>query len=393
MSALDGIRVLDFGRFVAGPYCATMLAEFGAEVIRIEPPGGGEDRGLCPVTAAGEGALFLQIGRNKQSLTLDLTSEAGREIAHQLVATADIVVTNMARSALPQSGLDYETLAAIKADIIHVNCSAYGDVGPWADRPGFDSVGQAMSGAVWLSGTPDQPYRAQVNWVDYGTAVHAALGAVLALQERTRSGRGQEVGTSLLGTAISFQNGILIDQMMLESNRQGLGNRGFASGPTDIFKVADGWIVVHVVSNPIFRRWARLVGEEAWVGDPRFATDKLRGDHGALLSERTASWCAARTREQALAELGAAKVPAAPVLSAQEAIDHPQVEALGVLEQINCPDSAATTRVARVPIELSGTPGQIHSGPPAAGAHTDAILRGLGLDDARIATLRAGGII
>lgn len=393
MTALHGIRVLDFGRFVAGPYCATMLAEFGAEVIRIEPPGGGEDRTLCPVTDAGEGALFLQVGRNKQSLTLDLASQEGRAIAHRLIGTADIVVTNMARSALPSVGLDYETLAAIKPDIIHVNASAFGDVGPWADRPGFDSVGQAMSGAVWLSGTPDQPFKAQVNWVDYGTAVHAAFGAVLALHARDRTGRGQEVGASLLGTAIAFQNGILIDQMMLGSDRRGLGNRGFASGPTDIFKVIDGWIVVHVVSNPIFRRWARLVGEEGWITDPRFATDKLRGDHGALLSERTALWCAGKTREQALAELGDAKVPAAPVLSAQEAVDHPQVEALGLLERVDCPDSGETVRVARVPVELSATPGRIRGGAPRAGADTETILTEIGLSEPDIAQLRARGII
>lgn len=393
MSALSGIRVLDFGRFVAGPYCATMLAEFGADVIRIEPPGGGEDRTLCPVTDADEGALFLQIGRNKRSLTLDILSDRGREIVRKLVAIADIVVTNMPRFALPAFGLDYASLKAVSPDIIHVNASAFGDVGPWAERPGFDSVGQAMSGAIWLGGTPDQPYRAQVNWVDYGTAVHAAFGAVLALQERARSGRGQEVGASLLGTAIAFQNGILIDQMVLNSNRQGLGNRGFASGPTDIFRVNDGWIVVHVVSNTIFRRWARLVGEEGWIDDPRFATDKLRGDHGALLSERCALWCAGRSREQALAELGAAKVPCAPVLSAQEAIDHPQVKALELLAPVSCPDSDTPVRVARVPVTMSVSPGEIRSGPPSTGASNDAILAELGFAPAEIAALRDDGVI
>ena len=393
MSALSGIRVLDFGRFLAGPYCATMLAEYGADVIRIEQPGGGEDRSLCPVTDANEGALFLQVSRNKRSLTLDITADHGRQIVRKLVATADIVVTNMPRFALPAFGLDYATLKAVKPDIIHVNSSAYGDVGPWAERPGFDSVGQAMSGAVWMSGSPEQPYRAQVNWVDYGTAVHAAFGAVLALQERSRTGRGQEVGTSLLGTAIAFQNGMLIDQMMLNSNRRGLGNRGFASGPTDVFRVTDGWIVVHVVSNAIFRRWARLIGEVGWIEDPRFANDKLRGDHGELLSERCASWCAGRSREQALAELGAAKVPAAPILSAQEAIDHPQVEALDLLVPVECPDSGLPVRVARVPITLSETPGEIKSGPPSAGAHNDEILTEIGLSEAEIDALRQESVI
>lgn len=393
MSALQGIRVLDFGRFVAGPYCATMLAEFGADVIRIEPPGGGDDRYLAPVLKSGEGALFMQVARNKRSLTLDLASTDGRSIAQKLVKTADIVVVNMPRSALPSFGLDYATLKTIKADIILVNVSAFGDSGPWTDRPGFDSVGQAMSGSVYLSGEVDQPYRAQVNWVDYATAVHAAFGALLALQERQRTGRGQQVTTSLLATAISFTNPVLIDQIMLGSNRQALGNRGYASGPTDVFRVRDGWIVCHVVGKGIFRRWARAINEEQFLNDPRFATDKLRGDNGAILSERMALWCKERTREQALDELATAKIPAAPVLSPQEAVDHPQVKALELLAPLTYRGEALPASVSRVPIEMSLTPGNIRCAPPMPGEHADAILAELGYSSAETDRLRGADVI
>jgi len=263
VSALQGIRVLDFGRFVAGPYCATILAEFGADVIRIEQPTGGDDRYLAPVMETGEGALFLQIARNKRSLTLDMGSAGGRSIVQRLVGTADVVVTNAPRAALPALGLDYASLAAIQPAIIAVNVSAFGNRGPLMNQPGFDSVGQAMSGAVHVSGEPDRPFRSQVSWVDYSTSLHAALGVLLALWERQRSGRGQEVSVSLLATAVSYQNPLLIDQMMLGLNRGGLGNRSFASGPTDLFRTKDGWIICQVVSNPIFKRWARLMGEEA----------------------------------------------------------------------------------------------------------------------------------
>ena len=394
MSALRGIRVLDFGRFVAGPYCATILADFGADVIRIEPPGGGEDRFLAPVMDSGEGAIFMQVARNKRSLTLDMRSDSGRDIVNRLVATADIVVTNMARSVLPRLGLDHETLSSIKPDIITVNTSAFGDRGEWANLPGFDSVGQAMSGGIYMSGEPGNPTRATVNWVDYGSSLHAALGALLALRERDLSGRGQEVSTSLLGTAVSFQNPILIDQMMLQLDRKPTGNRGFASGPTDVFKVSDGWIICHVVSNPIFKRWARLMGEEEiWLEDPRFATDQLRGQNSEALSERMAKWCASRSRDQALAELAEAKVPGAPVLAPKEVIAHPQIRELGLLTPIEYDGKPTPVSVSATPIEMSVSPAKIQKGPPTVGEHSDEILLELGLSESEIEALRSFGVV
>ena len=163
---LENIRVLDFGRYVAGPYCATLLAEYGADVIRVEQPGGGDDRRIAPITEDGEGALFLQINRNKRSITLDPGSDSGREIMRRLIATADVVVVNVPDSALAKMGLDYQTLCAIRPDIILANISSFGPTGPWADRPGFDSVGQAMCGSAYLSGPGDVPYRTPITWVD-----------------------------------------------------------------------------------------------------------------------------------------------------------------------------------------------------------------------------------
>ena len=393
LSPLQGIRVLDFGRYVAGPYCATLFAEFGADVIRIEPPGGADDRNLAPVMATGEGALFMHVSRNKRSLTLNLGDTAGRAIASQLIATADIVVTNMPRAALPSSGLDYETLRRAKPDIIAVNITAFGNVGPWSDRPGFDSVGQAMCSSVHMSGEPDHPYRASVNWVDYATAIYGAFGAIVALQERRRSGRGQEVSASLLATALSFQNPVLIDQAMLQSNRQPLGNRGFASGPTDLFRCQDGWLICHVVGNGIFKRWTRVLGAPELVGDPRFANDRLRGENGAILSHRMTDWCAQRTRQQALDELAAAKVPAAPVLSPPETLAHPQVHALNLLQPIVYRGQVMPPSLARVPIELSVTPGSIRTPPPELGQHSEEILAEMGYSAAATQRFREANIV
>ena len=192
MTPLAGIRVLDFGRYIAGPYCAALLGDYGADVIRVERIGGNEDRFTVPVAEDGSGAAFLQLNRNKKSLALSLGSADGQAIVRRLVATADIVVANMPADALAKAGLDLASLAAIKPDIILVTASAFGDTGPMARNVGFDAIGQAMSGTVHLTGTPDQPHRAQVNYVDFGTALHCAFGAMVALP---RNATGQDAGS------------------------------------------------------------------------------------------------------------------------------------------------------------------------------------------------------
>src|SRR5437879_9613789 len=192
-AVLTGIRVLDFGRYIAGPYCAALLAEHGAEVIRIEKREGSEDRFQAPVTPTGDGALFLQMNRNKRGMTLDPMTPEGREIVAKLVKTADVVVANLPPQTLAAMKLDYASLTAVKPDIILTTVSAYGRGGPYSDRVGFDGVGQVMSGAVYMTGEEDQPYRAAVSWGDFGLALHCAFATIAALMARRATGRGQIV--------------------------------------------------------------------------------------------------------------------------------------------------------------------------------------------------------
>src|SRR6476646_11833123 len=206
VDVLAGVRVLDFGRYIAGPYCAALLAEHGAEVIRIEKREGSEDRFQAPVAATGEGALFLQMNRNKRGMTLDPMRPEGQAIVRKLVATADVVVANLPPQTLAAMRLDHESLKAIKPDIILTTVTAYGRGEPYGERVGFDGVGQAMAGAVYMTGTEDQPYRAQVPWVDFGTALHCAFGTMAALMARKMSGKGQWVEGALLATAVAFGN-------------------------------------------------------------------------------------------------------------------------------------------------------------------------------------------
>lgn len=385
--------MLDFGRYVAGPYCAALLADFGAEVIRIERKEGNEDRYITPVTDGGEGAIFLQMNRNKLSLTLDLASDNGREVMRQLIGTADVVIANMSARAAARLGLDYPTLKALKQDIILVGISAFGPKGPWADRLGFDTIGQVMSGGVHLGGAEDQPYRSATPWVDFGTALHAAFGTMVALYERQQSGLGQEVSASLLATGITFNGQTLLEQALTSANRTPLGNRAFNSGPTDLFRTKDGWIATHVVSAPIFARWARLMGEEErWLFDERFHDDISRGRNGALLSERMSAWCAERTQDEALDALTAAKIPAGPVLSPQQILDHPQTRALDLFRPVTYPGLTKPAELAAAPAVLSRTPGETRA-PPKLGEHTRSILEGLGYDPSAISELQQNGVI
>src|SRR5688572_4306185 len=395
MSILTGVRVLDFGRYVAGPYCATLLGYLGADVIRIERRGGGEDRFIAPITPQGEGAVLFQTACNKRSLTLDLGRAEAGEIVRRLVASADIVVANMPGAALAAHGLDYDSLRAVRRDIILVTQSAFGDRGPYRDHGGFDGVGQAMSGAMYITGTPGHPAKAAAPYVDYSTAVLSAFGALAALLHRERTGEGQEVRATLLGTALAVFNSHLIEQGVTRIGRVGTGNRVQTSAPSDVFATRDGHVLTHVVGNGLFRRWARLMGEEVhWMNDPRYRSDQSRADHAEPLLERMRTWCAERTSEQALADLRAAGLPAGRVYSPQEALDDPQAAIMGFLKNVtDYPGLPAPAPVADLPLTFSRSPGGIRSRPPLAGEHTDDDLGEVGFSATEIEALRAAGVI
>jgi crotonobetainyl-CoA:carnitine CoA-transferase CaiB-like acyl-CoA transferase len=395
VSVLEGVRVLDFGRYVAGPYCATLLGYLGAEVIRVERREGGEDRYIAPITAGGEGGVFFQTACNKKSLTLDPASPQGREIAERLVRSADIVVANLPPAGLRALGLDYASLSRLRPDVILVTQTSFGESGPLADRGGFDGVGQAMSGAMYMTGTPGQPVKAAAPYVDFSTAALSAFGTLAALMHRAKTGEGQHVQATLLGTALAVFGSHLVEQSALGLDRQPSGNRVQTSAPSDVFETRDGHVLVHTVGNGLFRRWARLMGDvERWTGDPRFQSDQSRGDHSSEILARMREWCAGRTTEGALAELQAAGLPCGPVHTLQQALEHPQVEAMQWLKSVaDFPGLARPASVPDLPLTLGASGGGITRRPPLLGEHTDAILASLGYTSAEIAALRAAEVI
>lgn len=394
MSAvLAGVRVLDFGRFIAGPYCACLLGDLGADVIRVEKRGGSEDRWMTPVAEGGEGALFLQVNRNKRGITLDPMNDAGREIVRALVATADVVVANLPPQTLADMGLDYATLRETKPDIVLTTVSAFGHGGPWSHRVGFDGVAQAMSGAMYLTGHADEPMRLAYPWVDFTTAILSAFGTLAALMERRSTGRGQQVEGSLLMSAVTVGNAMLMEQAVLARDRVATGNRSQTAAPSDCFRTQDGWVLVVTIGQPLFERWVRLMGEPQWLEDPRFADDKSRGDKGEIVSGRMARWCAERTTEQCLSELERARIPAAPVLSLQQALDHEQVRAMRFMLPVDYPGLSRAAPVADTPVRLSATPGGIRHRAPLLGEHTAEVLAELGYDAQAVARLWEAGVV
>ncbi len=394
VGVLEGVRVLDLGRYIAGPLCGAMLGDLGAEVIRIERVGGGEDRAQYPLGGeADAGAAFLAFNRNKKSLTLDPGSPKGREVMKRLVATADIVLVNMPLPAITRIGLDYDSLKAIKGDIILLHTSAFGNDGPYAERVGFDGIGQVMSGTVALSGDPGHPMKSVVCWVDVSTAMFNAYGALAALMHRRATGQGQKVETNLLRSALNLSNVQVVEQAVIDRDRQPTGNRMQAGGPGDLHQTQDGWVMIQVAGDGLFRRWAKLMGEEGlWTSDPRFASEMLRGDNNAILSERTSAFTKNLTTEEALAAFAAAKVPAGPLLNPQQVLDDPHVQAVGMYRQVDYPGLPRPAPLVEPGARFSGFD-LARMRPPTSGEHTDEILGGLGYTRGEIDTLRSEGVI
>lgn len=388
------MRVIDFGRFIAGPMCAAMLGDLGADVIRVERREGGDDRFQYLTGPEGDnGACFLQWNRNKRSLAMDPLAAGARAVLRRLLATADIVVANLPQDGLEQLGIDYPSLTAIRPDIILVHQSAFGDHGPYRDRVGLDGIGQAMSGINYLSGFGDVPTKSFASWVDCSTAMLSAYGALAALLHRRATGQGQLVGANLLRSALNVSSFVLTEQALTQRNRVASGNRSQSSCPADIVRTRDGWIMLQCVGQPLFRRWVRLMGEEHWLTDPRFLTDELRSANGAALSERTARWAQDLTTEQAVELLAAARIPGGPVLSPQQALEHPQVLAGGYLQDVEYPGLPRPATLVTPGVELSATPASIRARAPRIGEHSEAILGELGFTPAEIAALRRASVL
>ncbi|MCH2352934.1 MAG: CoA transferase [Pseudomonadales bacterium] len=388
MLLLNDVRVLDFGRYIAGPFCAALLGDLGADVIRIEKVDGSEDRFTTPVSRDGDGAGFMQLNRNKRGITLNPRTPEGRQILERLIPTADVVIANLPPDTLATMGLDYESLCQHRSDIILTTSTAFGASGPYATRVGFDGVAQAMSGNLHMTGNADEPTKNYFPYVDFTTASLNAMATLAAIIHRTKNGEGQHVQGCLLASALSIANGTMIEQALLGVNRSGTGNRGQTSAPSDTFQTKDGWILVQVVGNPLYERWARLMGEDSWLVDSKYSTDESRGLHAVDISTRMQEWTSSRTTAEAVKALEDARIPCGEVLSPQGALDNEQVQSMGFLESIDYPGIDTPAPIAHMPMDFSTLDVSIRRRAPTLGEHTNEILESLGFEKSEIISFR-----
>jgi len=374
-----------------------MLADMGAEVIRVERPGGEEDRTIGLLGPNGENMAYPSYARNKKGITLRLMrNDIGQEVLADLVRKSDAVIHNFTPEAAAMMGLTYERLSAIKPDIILTAISCFGGDGPYSRLPGFDFIAQAMSGCMAIGGFPDKPpIRAFMNPMDFATAMCAAYGTLLAIRHRDKTGEGQVVDMSLMRTAVSMNAPVIAEAEVLGRLRPMIGNRAAYLGPTDLYQCRDGWVFIASIMDSIWRRLARAVGHPELLDDPDLQGDYERYENRRKVDPLIARWCEARTVREVLKTLEEARIPCGPLLGLDEVAKDPHVRATNMLEYTNLEEPGLeNVPVCGIPVRLSKTPGRVESRAPRAGEHNDRVYRDLlGYSPEKIAELKARDVI
>jgi len=395
---LEGIRVLDIGTFVAGPVTATYLADFGAEVIKVERPGQGDSlRHAGPGPEEGMSYWWLVDGRNKKSVTLNLAHPEGRDLFLRLVALSDVVVENLRPGTLERLGLGWEVLRGVNPRLILARVSGFGQEGPLAGRAGYEPVAEAFGGVTYITGFPDRPpVRPGPPLADYGSALMTAFAVLLALYARdTRpDGQGQVVDIALYDFPFRAVAHSLATYARTGRVRERTGNAGFIGAPSDHFQTADGgWISLAVIGDVEWERFCRAVGRPEWLEDPRYATQADRDARQAEIHAFTAEWVRRHTRDEAVRILGEAGLAVGPIYSVADIARDPHYRARGSIEEVEVPGVGPLPMPAVVP-RLQGTPGAIRQPPPRLGEHTEEVLCGLlGLSPQEVERLRREGVV
>lgn len=406
MGALSHIRVLDLTRVLAGPWCAQTLADLGADVIKIERPGAGDDtRHWGPPylkTPDGadtrEAAYYLCANRNKRSVTVDIATPEGQQIVRELARTSDVVLENYKVGQLAKYGLDYASLKAVKPDIVYCSVTGFGQTGPFAERAGYDFIVQGMGGFMSITGERDDlpgggPQKAGVAIADLMTGMYATVAVLAALAHRDRTGEGQAIDMALLDVQVAMLANMGSNYLASGKAPQRWGNAHQNIVPYQAFQTCDGWIVVAVGNDGQFRKFVEAGGRPELADDIRFATNPERVRHRDVLVPIVADMVKTRGKREWIAALEAAGVPCGPINDVGEVFGNEQVHARGMRVDVPHP-SGATASLVRNPIRMSATPPEVRSAPPTLGEHTDAVLRELlGYDEARIAALRAKSVI
>ena len=389
--ALRSLKVLDLTRVRAGPTCCRVLADFGADVIRIEAPAGADPS--AGVSGARHGYDMLNLHRNKRSLTLNLKDPEGRALFLRLVETADVVVENFRPDVKDRLGIAYDDLAKVNPRIILASISGFGQDGPYARRAGFDQIAQGMGGLMGVTGNPEEgPMRAGAAVADSSSGLYAAIGILVALQERADSGHGQWVQSSLLEAQIALMDFQAARYLIEGDVPQSSGNDHPYVTPMGVVATKDGYLNLGVGSDAQWRAFCGLIGKPEWGEDAKFATNPARFEHRPELWDMLRPIFAERSTADWVTALEEVGVPAGPIYMMDEVFADPQVQHLGIAAAIDHPVRGKTKLVAQ-PVKLSRTPASIYVSAPDAGEHSDAILSEAGLSEGEIANLRARNVI
>ena len=386
---LEGIRLLDLGRYQAGPRCALMFARMGAEVIKVEGLQGDESRGNGPIVN-GQSAYWVQYNSGKKSLAVDLRNERGKDILRDLVKVSDLLLQNFRPGTIDRMGFGYETLHELNRKIIMINVSAYGQTGSHRDRIGFDPIGQAFGGMMSLNGSPDgPPVKNHFPLIDRITSLHATIGALAALRERDISGEGQQIDVSLADTGFSA-NEIPITAYLADGTVQ--EKEGNGQGLANAYETTDGWALIHATSEAIWSRVCAALDRPEWLDDPRFTDRSSRDANIAALESVVSKWFADRTTKDAVDHLSNHSIPAAPINSVEQAAVEPHLTEREVLVEVPDP-IAGKIHVSGKYIKFSRTPMVVGS-TPTLGEHTDEVLGDiLGYPAERIEELKTQGVV
>ena len=389
---LAGLRVLDLTEHMAGPFCTMILADMGAEVLKVERPGKGDSS-----RSMGDGAernpFFRYINRNKKSVTLDYKGPVGREVFLRLVRSVDVLVENYRATVMERAGLGYAALAAENPRLVYAQLSGFGADGPYRDKGGLDLIAQGMGGLMHVTGEPDGPPTSVGQPIcDLGTGMWGVQGILAALYERERTGHGQKVDCSLLETALGFSGWTgaawLVDGQ--EPTRQGARHR--QNAPYQRFATQDGHMMIGAATQELWERCARALGRAEWIGDPRFRRNPDRLRHREVLEKEIEHVLATRPTAHWVAAFDAAGVPSGPVNSYAQVFADPQVRHLGIVAHADDPELGRVPHV-RTPVRLSRSMVAVRSVAPKLGAHTAEVLSGLGYGPAELETLRRERIV
>ena len=390
---LAGLRVFDLTRVLAGPTCAQMLGDLGADIIKVEKPGSGDDtRAFAPpfMPGTGESAYFVGVNRNKRSVTLDIATPEGQAVALDLVARCDILVENFKVGALARYGLGYEQLHARFPGLIYCSITGFGQTGPYAPRPGYDGLVQAMGGVMSLTGEPDGlPMKVGVPVADVFAGLYGCIGILAALRHRERTGQGQQVDIGMMDTHAAWLANQAMNYLATGENPKRLGNDHPNIVPYQVFPTADGFIVLSVGNDPTFKRFCDNFGLSALLDDPRYATNAARVQNRKLVTETLTAVMQAHPTDWWIDRLETLKIGCGPINTLEKVFADPHMQARGVVVEMPHAATPDGVKVIANPVRLSETPADYRRPPPTLGQHTDEVLQGmLGYDAAKLATLR-----